>query len=104
MPGLEVLHNVVESIQSVKTPNTAVILERFREAPEYQALKRLVGWAEHVPENILDDEFHAALKALKASARTQELDELMAAAKERSLTPEEKALLKRLLSQPDVHK
>lgn len=104
MPGLEVLHNVVESIQSVKTPNTAVILERFREAPEYQALKRLLGWAEHVPETILDDEFYAALKALKASARTQKLDELMAAAKERSLTPEEKALLKRLLSQPDVHK
>ncbi len=97
-PGADLLRDLLDGLAAQPAQHTAQVLERWREHPLAPRLAQLAADA-----SVLGDEAAAArelvnaLRELARAAATSELDKLIAAERERSLTPEERARLVRLL-------
>jgi DNA primase len=100
-PGAPILSMLLDSIQKAPPANTGALLERFRDHREFKALTRLAAWASQWPDEVAEQEFVDALAALEKQTLQQRTEELMALARTRQLTPEEKAELKNLLKRSE---
>jgi DNA primase len=78
---------------------TGGILEHFRNEPEEAQIKALSVWETLVPEGGEDAEFSDALKQCRRQRRDARLEALFVKDRERTLEPEEREELRRLLSE-----
>ena len=99
-PGIGLLVDLLETLQSAPTLNTAALLERWRNTEEGTHLEKLATWQPSLndPES-LQQEFLGALARLEEQHRSSRTDSLLAKANQSDLSADEKAELKALLSQ-----
>jgi DNA primase len=97
-PGVDVLRELLDGLTARPATTTAQVLERWREHPYAERLARLAA-----EDSILKQETEAAaelvnaLRKLSQAVTQAELDALIAADRERVLTPAERARLVQLL-------
>ena len=97
-PGADLLRDLLDGLAAQPAQSTAQVLERWREHPLAPRLAQLA-----TEPSVLGDETAAsgelvnALRELARAAATAELDRLIAAERERALTPEERSRLVHLL-------
>jgi DNA primase len=99
-PGIGLLVDLLETLQSTPTLNTAALLERWRNTEEGKHLEKLATWQPSLndPES-LQQEFLGAIARLEEQHRSSRTDALLAKANQGQLSAEEKAELKALLQQ-----
>ena len=97
--GVEVLAELIEAAAAQPTLNTAQLIERWRERPEGARLAELAAAESLVPNRpAAERELRTAVDKLIAEAGPgRRLDELIAASRERKLTPEEQEEFQALL-------
>jgi DNA primase len=97
-PGAELLRELLDGLAAEPALNTAQVLERWRDHPLAPRLALLATEPSVLgDETAAGDELVNALRELIRGAATAELDGLIAAERERSLTPEERSRLVQLL-------
>jgi hypothetical protein len=99
-PGILVLKELLEQAAGAESPSTAMLLERWRDRPEYERLAELA-----MAEPLVADAAAAAPELQMAVAKLIEeygpgrrTDELLRKAEEMGLNSDEKAELSRLLA------
>jgi len=99
-PGIGLLVDLLETLQSAPTLSTAALLERWRNTEEGKHLDKLAAWQPslHDPDS-LQQEFLGALARLKEQHRSSRTDALLAMANQGELSAGEKAELQALLRQ-----
>jgi len=102
-PGIGLLVDLLETLQSAPTLNTAALLERWRNTEEGKHLEKLATWQPSLndPES-LQQEFLGAIARLEEQHRSSRTDSLLAKANQGELSSEEKAELKTLLQQRHI--
>jgi DNA primase len=98
-PGAQVLRELLAQAISAATPSTAVMLERWRERPEFARLTDLAGATPLVADaRAAASELQMAIeKILEAHGPGQRVDELLRKAEENGLNFDEKTELSSLL-------
>jgi DNA primase len=98
-PGIGVLKELIEQAQSVAEPNTAVLLERWRDRPEYDRLAELTQAEPLVTDapSAAKELLMAVEKLLEESGPGRRMDELLRKASDMGLNYEEKTELSSLL-------
>jgi DNA primase len=98
-PGVPVLKELLEQALSMDNPNTAMLLERWRDRPEYARLSELAMAEPMVPEaQAAAKELQMAVeKLLEEYGPGRRMDELIRKAEELGLNFDEKAELSSLL-------
>ena len=91
--GVRLLVDILEAGRAQPPPNTAAILERYRDTPYAETLARLA--ARSVPAH-LDIEFHDAIKRLDVEVVRQALNLLSSKERSGGLSDEEKTEFRRL--------
>ena len=91
--GVRLLVDILEAGRAQPPPNTAAILERYRDTPYAETLARLA--ARSVPAR-LDIEFHDAIKRLDVEVIRQALNLLSSKERSGGLSDEEKTEFRRL--------
>jgi DNA primase len=99
LPGIAVLTELLEQATGMAQPNTAMLLERWRERPEYGRLSELAAAAGMVETTAAaSQELQMAVQKLKDSVGPgRRMNELLRKADEMGLNYEEKAELSSLL-------
>ncbi len=100
IPGAAVLRDLLSQAASANMPSTAVLLERWRDRPEFARLTDLAGATPLVADGqaAVNELQMAVEKLLEAHGPGQRVDDLLRKAEESGLNFEEKAELSRLLS------
>jgi DNA primase len=97
-PGADMLRDLLDGLTKDPALNTAQVLERWREHPLAARLAQLAAEPSVLgDESAAGDELLTSLRELARGAATARLDALIAAERERTLTPAEQAILLRLL-------
>jgi len=98
-PGVAVLRELLEQAASMPQPNTAMLLERWRDRAEYARLNQLAQDEPMVSETeaAAKELQMAVAKLLEAYGPAQRMDELLRKADELGLNYEEKTELSLLL-------
>ncbi len=98
-PGAPVLRELLAQARDAATPNTAVLLERWRERPEFARLTDLAGATPQVADaKAAVSELQMAIeKIVEAHGPGQRVNELLRKAEEQGLNFEEKTELSSLL-------
>ena len=98
-PGAPVLRELVAQARDAATPNTAVLLERWRERPEFARLTDLAAGTPQVADaKAAVSELQMAIeKIVEAHGPGQRVNELLRKAEEQGLNFDEKTELSRLL-------
>ncbi len=96
--GAELLYELLTLLQQQPQLTTAGLLEHWREKPSYQHLLKLASRDLEIPQQIAAEEFLHAFRHIQSTLLDQQLQFLLSEVKVRALTPEEKQLLKQLLS------
>lgn len=97
LPGAELLHSLIAHLQQHEAVNTGLLLEQWRDQPDYSLLARLAAWDYPIPENGVAEELNAILQRLQQQSRNQAIEEFMAKANVTGLTSDEKNLLQQLI-------
>ncbi len=98
IPGIELLSDLLETLEKNPTLNTAAILERWRDTDEGKQLAKLASWQPPFDNpDSLKQELLGALNRLVAQHREARTEYLLAKANLGALSLEEKAELKQLL-------
>ena len=97
--GVDVLAELIETAAAQPALNTAQLVERWRERPEGARLAELAAAESLVPDRLAAErELRTAVEKLVAEAGPgRRLDELIAASRDRKLTPEEQEEFQALL-------
>ncbi len=98
LPGVPLLRQVLDLLESEPHLGTAAILERFRGTEAGAQLARLLAWDPQVPEEGAAAELEGALARLEARHREQRAERLLAKARAAGLDEAEKAELRALLA------
>jgi hypothetical protein len=98
-PGAPVLRELLAQATDMATPSTAVLLERWRERPEFARLTDLAGATPLVAEqSAAASELQMAIeKIIEAHGPGQRVNELLRKAEEQGLNFDEKTELSSLL-------
>lgn len=97
-PGAAVLRELVEAAAGLEAPNTALLLERFRDRPEHARLSELAAADPVVDEAAAPRELAMAIaKLVETLGPRRRIDELLQKAEDLGLNFEEKAELRGLL-------
>ena len=98
-PGVDVLRTLLEQAASVDAPTTAMLLERWRDRPEFDRLAELAARSPLVADGAAAaSELKTAVEKLAEEYRTgRRMDELLQKARESGLNSDEKAELSFLL-------
>lgn len=96
-PGVDVLSEVVQAIELVRSENTGGLLEFFRGKPNEQIIYAMVNRDVIIQEKDIDAEFSGALKRLIPLSNEVALDQLYEKLKTQGLSSDEKAQFSRLL-------
>ncbi len=98
IPGIELLSDLLETLEKNPTLNTAAILERWRDTDEGKQLAKLASWQPPFDNpDSLKQELLGALSRLVAQHREARTEHLLAKANLGALSPDEKTELKQLL-------
>ena len=97
-PGINVLSDIVQAIESVRPENTAVLLEFFRDKPNEQMIYTMVNKEFFIPETGIDAEFSDAFKKLLELSNETALNQLLEKLQTQELNSDEKEQLKNLLN------
>lgn len=98
IPGTDVLRHVLDLLHESPHLSTAGVLERCRDHPAGRHLARLAAEESLIPAQALEAEFRGVMSALRARYLEQCIERLRARPLE-ELSEEEKASLRRLLSE-----
>jgi DNA primase len=100
-PGVAVLRELLEQAAAMRQPTTAMLLERFRDRPEYVRLTELAMAAPMVaePKGAAQELQMAVEKLIEAHGPGRRMDELLRKAEEMGLNYDEKTELSLLLKQ-----
>ncbi len=96
MPGIPLLKELLEILQSQPNLNTASLLERWRDREEGKHLNRLAVMPLAVPEDGLEREFHDTLASLAVQPSVVEWEMLVAKAAREGLSEAEKQRISEL--------
>ncbi|MEJ2060485.1 MAG: DNA primase [Gammaproteobacteria bacterium] len=98
IPGVDLLHDLLETLRSSPHLTTAALLERWRDTPQGPHLAKLAGWSpEGMAEVGAEVLFRDALQQLARQADIQRTEVLLAKSRRpEGLTSEEKSELQRL--------
>ena len=96
LPGYAMLADIAQSTQQNPPPNTAALLERFRERKEFAVLESLASWNHMIEADSVPTEFNALLDNLRQDIDTARLNQLLEKPKE-NRTPEDEENIKTLL-------
>ncbi len=99
LPGVSILKELLEILQTEPNLTTATLLERWRERDEGRHLSKLIGMCPGLPKEELEKEFRDTLASLAHQALAQELDDLTERARHSGLNETEKARFKQLLAE-----
>jgi DNA primase len=99
-PGMDVLRELLDSLQDEPATRTAQVLERWREHPAGERLARLAAVKSITPdEAAAGDEFINALRRLAQGTTAAEIDALLAKEQSTGLDAAERDRLRQLLSE-----
>lgn len=101
-PGIRLLVDAIEYFQGHPEAKAARLVEAWRETPEGAALNRLLAEPRVLDDAQLTREFEDHLRHLLEGARKSRREALMAAARERDLSPQEKREFAELLRERTV--
>jgi DNA primase len=101
-PGIRLLVDAIEYFQGHPEAKAARLVEAWRETPEGAALNRLLAEPRVLDDAQLTREFEDHLRHLLEGARKSRREALMAAARERDLSPQEKREFAELLRERAV--
>ncbi|MES9873940.1 MAG: DNA primase [Candidatus Sedimenticola sp. 6PFRAG7] len=107
LPGVTLLQELLELLQSQPNLSTAAVLERWRQREEGRHLQKLAGVLIDLPEEDQAREFADTLRTLSNQQLDQEAELLLQKAAEKGLgglTPEEKERLNQALAEKAVRK
>jgi len=99
VPGVVLLHDLLVFIQDNPNITTGALLERWRNTEEGRFLPKILNWEHHVPESGFENEFVAAIDALKRQLKDQELEDLLNRSKISPLSVEDKQKLSKLMTE-----
>ncbi|MGD8711896.1 MAG: DNA primase [Thiohalophilus sp.] len=100
IPGIDLLVSLLETLRNHPNLTTSALLERWRDSEHARHLEKLAAWAPEIDdEQILKDEFLAAIEALDRQRLEDRYDMLMAKSDHGNLTPEEKVEIQQLSNQ-----
>ncbi|HFD78978.1 MAG TPA: DNA primase [Gammaproteobacteria bacterium] len=97
MPGVTLLHELLETSRAQPHLNTGALLEHWRGKAEEKALAKLAMQPLEVPAEGLDEEFCGAIQRLVEQRDRQRTEQLLHRSHASSLSEDEKAELKQLL-------
>ena len=101
IPGLALVSTMVGTIREHPEITTASLLERWRGTPEYNHLERLLAWSPPgTDESSLLKLFTDALTHIATSRDELRLQNLIDKSEHGTLTEDEKAMMRDLLSKP----
>ena len=99
LPGLDLLREVIETLQKNPHLNTSALIERWRENPHFPHLEKLALWQPEVDDaDGLRAEFLGALERLDQLRLERRYDRLLARSEQGRLNDEEKQELKTLFA------
>ncbi len=98
-PGIGLLSDVLDVLQTQPTLSTAALTERWRGREEWRHLAKLAAVELPIPPDGYQAEFRGALARLAEQFRDQEMARLLQLARTQRLTEEEKQRLNRLLGE-----
>ncbi len=99
--GFALFAGIARTITEHPGLNTAALLERYRDTPDFPALEKLAG-NDHVLEaGNIEETFLALVDKLNRQVDDLQTEALLTKAKQTGLTSEEKSLLNRLLSKSE---
>jgi DNA primase len=96
--GMQLLVQLVEACNDNQTASTASLLERHRQEPHFQALEKLASHDHLLEQDQIESTFIALLKQLHEQANDDQLEQLLEKSKHEALSPQDKDILKQLLS------
>ncbi len=96
-PGMAVLKEVIQAIETVKQKDTAVLSEYFRGKPSEKVVNTLINWNFFILEQGVEAEFSGALNRLLEQMEEVVLNQLLMKEKSGGLSQEEKSQLRKLL-------
>jgi len=96
IPGIPLLKELLEILQSQPNLTTAALLERWRDREEGKYLNRLAVMLLPVPEDGLEKEFHDTLASLAGQPSVVEWERLVAKASREGLSEAEKQRISEL--------
>lgn len=96
IPGSELLNELISLIKQSPEATTAVLVEYWRDKPEYSLMTQLASWNTDVPTSGIEQEFLGILARLHQLNRETRIEELMGRADQ--LTSEEKRILQNLIA------
>lgn len=97
-PGMDVLKEVLQTIEDIKPKNAAILMESFRGKSSEKVVNALINWDFFILDDGIEDEFSGALDKLIEQVDEGILDRLLAKEKEGGLTENEKDRLRELLT------
>jgi DNA primase len=98
LPGIAVLRELIEQAAGMSQPNTAMLLERWRDRPEHERLTELAMETSMVEATGAAKELHMAIqKLMESHGPGRRMNELLRKAGEIGLNYDEKAELSLLL-------
>ena len=96
-PGMAVLKEVIQAIETVKQKDTAVLSEYFRGKPSEKVVNTLINWDFFILEQGVEAEFSGALNRLLEQMEEVVLNQLLMKEKSEGLSQDEKSQLRKLL-------
>lgn len=96
-PGMAVLKEVIQAVDSIKPKNTAILIEYFRGKPSEKVVNSLINWDFFILEQGVEAEFSGALDRLVEQMREVVWSRLMVKEKSEGLNQDEKVQLNKLL-------
>lgn len=98
----DTLKQILSHIAQTPTINTGILLEAFRDSPEFDGLSKLAAWDHQVPEQALTHECLDTLIFLAKQEQENKIRELIAKSRQLGLDEEERIALQRMLRQRHV--
>jgi len=99
LPGSDLLNALVALLKQSPGLNIGILLEHWRDQPEYIQLKQLAAWDTAIPEEGIEQEFQGVLKNLQKLDREAKIDQLIQRANLGGLSSEEKLILQNLITE-----
>lgn len=92
-----IVKKLIKQILNNPKINTALLIELWRNEPEFDGLIKLAAWAHQVPESALKDEFIDTIRFLSKRREEDEINKLIEKSRGHGLTPAERIQLQDML-------
>lgn len=93
------LKKLLQHITQNPTVNTGVLIEAFRDTPEFDSLTKLAAWEHNVPDGALAREFIDTLIFLAKQEQENKIQQLITKSRQQGLVEQERLDLQEMLKQ-----